>query len=46
VPRIAKMKRQRAAHLGAKTSKRPMPGSRASGLKKHMDGRVSKRGEG
>ena len=45
VPRISKMKRQRAAHLGAKTTKRPMPGSRASGLKKHMDGRVTRRGE-
>jgi len=44
VPRISKMKRQRAAHLGAKTTKRPMPGSRASGFKKKMNGEVVKRG--
>lgn len=42
VPRIAKTRRQRAAHIGAKTSKRPLPGSRASGIRKRMDGTVEK----
>jgi 5-methylcytosine-specific restriction protein A len=42
--RISKAKRQKAASLGIKTRKgRPMPGSRASGIKKHMDGSVSRR---
>jgi 5-methylcytosine-specific restriction endonuclease McrA len=40
----AKVYRKRAAHLGIKTRKgRPMPGSRASGLKRRMDGTVEKR---
>lgn len=43
VPRIAKAKRVQANHLGIKKAKRPMPGSRASGLKKCMDGRVVRR---
>jgi 5-methylcytosine-specific restriction protein A len=44
IPAIAKSTRVRALHLGAKTKhSRPMPGSRASGLKKHMDGSVSRR---
>lgn len=45
VPAIARAKRREARHIGAKTTKRPMPGSRASGWKKHMDGRVTRRGE-
>jgi 5-methylcytosine-specific restriction endonuclease McrA len=43
IPAIAKAKRLQAAHLGIKKAKRPMPGSRASGLKKCMDGRVVRR---
>lgn len=44
VPRIAKMKRQRASHIGAKTRRsRPIPGSKASGLRKRMDGTVERR---
>lgn len=42
-PAIAKAKRREAIHLGFKRSGKPMPGSRASGLKKHMDGTVSRR---
>ncbi len=45
VPRIAKMKRQRAGHIGARTTSRPMPGSRASGLRKRMNGEVVRRDE-
>lgn len=45
VPRIRKAQRQHARHIGAKVSRNPMPGSRASGFKKHMDGRVTRRGE-
>lgn len=40
VPRIAKTKRQRAAHIGAKTSKRPMPFGRSSRLKRKLDGSI------
>jgi 5-methylcytosine-specific restriction protein A len=41
-PRIAKMKRQRDRNAGIKTRKgRPMPGTRASGIRKHMNGDVS-----
>lgn len=44
LPAIAKAKRREAIHLGAKaTSKRPIPGSRASGWKRHFDGSVSRR---
>lgn len=43
VPRIAKTKRVRNAHLGITRPKRPMPGSRGSALKKCMDGRVERR---
>ena len=43
LPRIAKAKRQKMAHLGIKKSSRPIPGSRASGFKKHLDGRVTRR---
>lgn len=35
--------RKRAKHLGIKKSSRPMPGSRGSGWRKHMDGSVSRR---
>jgi len=41
--RAAKAKRVKAAHLGIKATKRPMPGSRASGLRKRMNGKVEKR---
>lgn len=41
---IARAKRREAAHGGFKTkSSRPMPGSRASGIKKRMDGTVVRR---
>jgi 5-methylcytosine-specific restriction protein A len=40
---IAKVKRIRDRRIGALTSKRPMPGSRASGFKKRMDGTVVRR---
>lgn len=41
--RAAKAKRVKARHIGAKPpSKRPMPGSRASGLRKRMDGTVER----
>lgn len=33
----------KSKHLGLKKASRPFPGSRASGLKKHMDGSVSRR---
>jgi 5-methylcytosine-specific restriction endonuclease McrA len=40
-PVIAKVRRIRANHLGAKTPTRnPLPGSRASGFKRKMDGTV------
>jgi 5-methylcytosine-specific restriction enzyme A len=42
-PVRAKADRQRAAHVGAKAPRRPMPGSRVSGLKKKLDGTVVKR---
>src|SRR4051812_3083298 len=41
VPAIARAKRRFAMNVGATRPKsRPMPGSRASGLRKHMDGTV------
>ena len=41
----AKAKRREARHLGIKRStSRPLPGSKASGLRKRMDGTVSRRG--
>ncbi|MBN9434015.1 MAG: HNH endonuclease [Bosea sp.] len=44
VPRIAKANRQRAAHIGARTkTSRPLPGSKASGWRKRMDGTVERR---
>lgn len=44
-PLIAKVKRQRAKNLGVRKPSRPMPGSRASNFKHHMDGTVSRRSE-
>jgi len=42
--RLAKAKRQKRKHLGIRQSKgRPMPGSKASGLKKRMNGKVERR---
>jgi hypothetical protein len=43
VSEIAKGKRMRERNLGIKRSARPMPGSRASGLKRKMDGSVERR---
>jgi 5-methylcytosine-specific restriction endonuclease McrA len=42
VPRISKMKRQRVRNLGAKTTARPIPGSKASGIRRRMNGTVEK----
>ena len=41
--RAAKAKRVKARHIGIRKAKRPFPGSRASGLKKCMDGTVERR---
>lgn len=43
VPRIAKAKRQRDKHIKARKYRKPMPGSRASGWRKRMDGTVERR---
>lgn len=43
IPAIAKSNRVRARAIGAHRPQRPMPGSRASGLKKRMDGTVVRR---
>jgi 5-methylcytosine-specific restriction enzyme A len=43
VPEIAKTKRIIAARANAKRKSRPMPGSKASGLRKRMDGTVERR---
>jgi len=43
MPRIAKTKRQRAKHIGAKVSRSPLPGGRNSKWKKKMDGTVVRR---
>ena len=43
VPQIAKTKRISEKRVGIKKTSRPMPGSRASGLRKRMDGRVERR---
>jgi len=40
VPRIAKMKRQKSAHLGARKSARPLPAGRSSPWKKTLSGKV------
>lgn len=42
--RIAKTKREHDAHIGARPqSSRPMPGSRASGWRRRMDGTTERR---
>lgn len=43
VPAIAKAKRREARHIGARISRNPMPGSKASGLRKRMNGTVERR---
>lgn len=43
VPVIAKSKRIRQKHAGARVSPRPMPGSRASKWKRKMDGTTVRR---
>ena len=40
IPQIAKAKRREARHIGAKTSKQPLPCGRKSKWKKKLDGRV------
>lgn len=42
-PRRAKMKRQRDFHIGAKTTRRPLPCGRRSKWKKKLDGTVIRR---
>ena len=39
----SKVATKRKKHLGIKRQGQPIPGSRRSGLKKHMDGRVTRR---
>ena len=39
----ARIGRKRSKHLGVRKSSRPIPGSKASGWHKHMDGTVSRR---
>lgn len=43
IPRIAKTKRIAAKHRGAKTTRNPLPGSKASGWRKRFDGTVERR---
>lgn len=43
VPTIAKAKRRERAHAGIKRASRPMPGTRASGWKRKLDGSVIRR---
>ena len=43
VPTIAKAKRRERSHLGIKTSRNPMPGSRNSPFKRRMDGTTERR---
>lgn len=43
IPTITRAKRRHARHIGAHRSRRPMPGSKASGLRKRMDGTVERR---
>jgi 5-methylcytosine-specific restriction protein A len=45
VPAIARTARIRARHLGARTSRRPLPGGRRSRWKKTIDGRILERGQ-
>src|SRR5215510_14599259 len=43
IPAIAKAKRRERANIGAKARKgRPLPGTRASGIRKRMNGKVEK----
>ena len=43
IPAIAEAKRREARHLGIKRSpSRPLPGTRASGVRKRMDGTVER----
>jgi 5-methylcytosine-specific restriction endonuclease McrA len=45
-PAMAKARRNHEKHTGTKAkSRRPMPGSRASGFRKRMDGRVERRND-
>jgi 5-methylcytosine-specific restriction endonuclease McrA len=43
VGNIAKAKRREGRHMGFVTSKRPLPGSKASGWRRRMDGTVERR---
>lgn len=43
IPRIAKAKRQQRAHLGIRKQGRPLPGSKASGWKRRIDGTWERR---
>lgn len=43
IPAIAKSNRVRNRHLGIRKSSRPMPGSRASGWKRKLNGTVERR---
>lgn len=43
VPQIRKAQRREAKHIGAKApSRNPLPGSKASGIRKRMSGKVEK----
>jgi 5-methylcytosine-specific restriction protein A len=42
-PLIAKTRRQRQKALGIRSTSRPMPGSRASGWRRRMDGTTERR---
>ena len=42
-PRMTKADNQKKAHLGIKAKSRPMPGSKASGVRKKMNGKVVRR---
>lgn len=42
-PQIAKTKRMYASHIGARTSKRPLPGGRNTPFKRKMNGTVERR---
>lgn len=43
VPRIAKARRQQRRHIGAETSRHPLPGGRKSRWKKKLNGEVVER---
>lgn len=43
IPQIRKAQRREAKHIGAKApSRNPLPGSKASGIRKRMNGKVEK----